>query len=882
VSGPDERARREIDDEIHAHLDARTAQLIAHGLAPDVAQAEARRRFGNLEVGRAALYAQATRVERRRQFVHRVESVLQDLRYAGKGLRRQPGLVVGIVSTLAIGIGVNSAVFRIADRVLVQAPVGVRAPAEIRRVETVSSTGAEATRAAVFSYPEARILIDARAFEPAAIDTPPRLVTADNGRQVAVAYVDATFFRLLGVEAAVGRLFDPTEATVGANVPVAVVSARYWQHDLAGAPITDRLTLTLDHQTYRVVGVAAGGFSGVDIDPTEVWLPLGVAVLGRITVNGVVTPWYRTDMTRALRIVGRLPATQVTDAAAARLTGVLSALDRAHGRDLRRVELSPIVPVGGASVNQAARRLLSRLSGVAILVLIIACANATHLLLARGLRRQREIATRLALGASRARIWRLLLIESSLVALIASLAAMLGGGWAAAALRRLILPDARWTTALVDGRTLAFTCVLAVGAGLVAGVAPAAQATSSNLLQAMKTGLGGPLKRARTTRGALLVIQAALSIVLIVGSGLLVESLVRLNAVSLGFDPRGLVTVSLLSAEISGGSSSAVAADTLAGRLVGTPRPPEVALASVAPFGASKVVDVIVPGSTFTPPSDRDTPRVSDVSPNFLKVMRMGLISGRTFTEDDVTGEPVAIVSVSMARNYWGAIVPAGACVLPVGSPCARVVGVVDDIREAPGVETPMRYYLPLDAAHAAAPGQPTTLVVRVASGDGPGLAARVRAMLPPTQRASIEVTADRLDHALRPWRTATWLFVGLGLTALVLACLGVYSIIGYGALERRRELGIRAALGATRRDLAGLVLGGGLRLALVGGLLGLVLSAAAGRLIASLLFDVSPFDGRVYFAALVAVLVAATGAMWPAVRRASRVDPVIALREEG
>jgi predicted permease len=884
VSSGDDRTRREIDDEIRAHLEARIEQLIARGMAPEAAKAEARRRFGDLEAGRTALYVDAARRERRREAKHLVESVLQDFRYAAKSLMRQPALVFGVTGTLAIGIGINSALFRVADRVLVRAPDGVRAPSDIRRLETVAATGAEATRAVTFSYPEARTLIEAQAFEAMAIDTPPRQLAGDSGRQVAVAYVDAAFFRLMGVTPATGRLFDADEGQVGAGVPVAVASFNYWQHELAGAPITDRSTISLDRQTFRVIGVAAPGFSGIDIDPTDVWLPLGVASLGRAVVNGVTIPWYRTEMTRALRVLGRLPAHAQTDAIAARLTGVLSVVDRSRGRDARRLELTPIVPVGGASVNQTARRLIARLGGVALLVLLIACANGTHLLLARGLRRQREIATRLALGASRARLWRLLLIESSLVALVAGGAAALGGSWAATALRRLILPDARWSTSFLDSRTLVFTLALTMAVGLLAGLAPAAQATSPNLVQAIKTGRGGDAKRARATRSVLLVLQASVSVVLIVASGLLVESLLRLNAVSLGFDPGGLVTATFPSAELAGSTASdPQAAVTLAGRMVQISQSSEVAFASTAPFGATKVVDVIVPGSTFQPPSERDTPRVNDVSLAFFSVMRTRVIAGRGFTADDLAGEPVAVVSASMARNYWGATLPAGACVLPVGSPCARVIGVVEDVRDAPGVDPPMRFYLPLDAAHATPPGPlPLTLLLRAPADEGPALAARVRAMLPSSQRVTIDVTSDRVDRALRPWHTAAWLFVGLGLTALVLACIGVYSIIGYGALERRQEMGIRAALGATRGDLMALILGGGLRLALAGGVIGLVVSAIAGRLMSSLLFDVSPFDVRAYVAALIAVLLAATGAMWPAVGRASRVDPVIALRDDG
>ena len=253
------------------------------------------------------------------------------------------------------------------------------------------------------------------------------------------------------------------------------------------------------------------------------------------------------------------------------------------------------------------------------------------------------------------------------------------------------------------------------------------------------------------------------------------------------------------------------------------------------------------------------------------------MLFGRTFQEYDSPGRPlVAIVNETMARNYWGPTLPPGACVLVYGSPCRRVVGVVEDANDAPGVAAaPMRFYLPLSDAQ---PGG--TVVIRARAGDAAALAARVKAALPPTPRPTIDVASDRLARVLRPWRTATALFVMLGVTALTLACLGIYSIMSYTASERVHELGVRVALGASASDVLRLVIGGGLRLAIAGGLAGLAAAAAGGHLLASLLYDVSPFDPLVYAVAFVFMITAGAASMLPAALRAARVDAVVALRE--
>ena len=872
----DDALRRQIDEELEAHLEARVEHLVARGLPPDAARAEAIRRFGNLDEARASLHAQAIARRRRLDLIERAGDVVRDLRYVARTLIRSPAFTAGVVATLALGLGINSAVFRVADQALFRPPAGVRDPRAVRRVESfVSFGGLAPARATLFSYPDARLVQESGSFEACAVQSTPRLARTADGFDVATSWVDERFFPLLGVETHAGRTFDETEGRPGSGVRVAVVSFDYWTHHLGATPLDSRPAVMIGGMSYRTVGVLPRGFSGLDLDPVDVWLPLGVADLGRGTINGVVIPWYRSEMLRALRIIGRPRPGTGDSALTDRLTAVLARVDGDNGRPSRTAALRPIVPVGDGARIEESTRLLGGLSAVAALVLLIACANAVNLLLTRALRRAQEIALRMAVGASRVRLFRLLLVESVLLALLGCTAGALFGRWTGDALRRLLFPDGRWGSTLFDGRTILFTGVLALFAGLAAGVAPALQSISPDLLTALKSGHGRGGARLRVTRGVLVVAQTALSLVLLIAAGLLVLSLARLNAEGLGFDPLGLVTASVepFTAERE------ISSDELLSLLPPGDAIHGVALSSVAPFGATAMRNMSVPGSSFVPESARDQPFVMAVSANYFSVLGTRLLQGRGFAPGDLQGgERVAVVNESMARRYWGPAMPPGACILLAPAPCARVVGVVQDVRDAPaGAPAPLRFYLPV--AQEARP--PHALIVRTTAQHAPLVAARLRAAVPPGYRGTVEITADRVSRATRPWRTATLLFLALGAVALALASVGVYSVMHHLVSERRHELGIRLVLGATRLDVLRLVLGNGFRLTMIGGALGLAGAAATGRVLRTLLFGVSPCNPAVYGVAFVCLAAAALTAMLPPALRASRVNPVTALRRE-
>jgi predicted permease len=864
----------DIDAEVQSHLDARVEYLIERGLSPEQARAEALRRFGNLAAGRAAIFHEAQLAGPRLHLGDRMHDLLQDIRYVARGLGRAPAFTIGVVATLALGLGINAAVFRVADFVLFRAPAGVTKPSEIRRVMLSLALGrGTPTKAPTFSYPDAAKIAQVNAFAATSL----YVVQAGHdqeARDVTVNYVDVNYLGLLGEHPMAGRAFSAEEAVPGARIPAAIVSRDYWQSALGSVPLGDALRITINGNSYPVVGIMPRGFRGLELDPTDIWLPLGAGDFGHGEINGVVIPWYQTGMLRSVRVIGRQTTKVSDDVVAARLDAALSS---AGDGATRRTSLEPIVPIGGGARSQETNALLGRLTIVAAIILLIACANAVNLVLARGLRRHQEVAIRMAIGASRARVSRLLIIESLMLAMLGGAAAIIAGFWTAESLRRLLFPDGKWTASAFDGRTLIFTGVLALGVAALAAFAPTLQATTPDLVSGLKHQRARGGGHTRSTRAALIVVQTALSLAMLIASGLLVRSLIRLNAVPMGFDADGLVTVTLNTPRFGKPLPGETQGAELAERLASTGKTQAVAIASNVPFGAMAVMTTKVIGATGEPGDNTADPRWSAVSANYFSVMRTRALWGRTFNAGDTTGsEPVVIINQSMARTYFGGTPPSNACVLPVGAPCLHIVGIVEDVRDTPnGAAPPMRYYMPLTQYETPANG----VIIRTDPASSKDVAALVKGMLPPSPRGAIQVISDLVDIAMRPWLSATWLFATFGGLALALACVGMYSVMTYVASERMHELGMRVVLGATGGDIIRLVTGNGMRMTLTGCALGLVGAALGTRYLGTLLFSVSPFDPVTYSLALAALVAASLLAVLPPALRASRVDPVAAFR---
>ncbi|HEX8725837.1 MAG TPA: FtsX-like permease family protein, partial [Gemmatimonadaceae bacterium] len=519
-----------------------------------------------------------------------------------------------------------------------------------------------------------------------------------------------------------------------------------------------------------------------------------------------------------------------------------------------------------------------------------ACANVANLLLTRGMQRRREIAIRLALGGSRRRLVGQLLLESLVVAALAGAAALLVAVWGAAALRHALLPGNTWGTPAVGARVAVFTGLVAVFAALAAGMIPAAQTANPDLNATLKAGgLANASPRSRT-RSALMVAQAALAVVLLGGAGLFVRSLQAVKSIDVGYDTNRMIVASAtydVDAGPTGGASRGALLQQTADRLRHAPGVEALGLAENPPMQSISIERLHLPGRDSVPTLDGAPPLTLFVSPGFFEASGIELLAGRRFADADRKGaEPVIIVSESMARTFWPHASAVGQCVIvgKPGDPCRRVVGVVSDEHVVNIVEPAMmNLFIPL--AQSPNGGVPGQIVIGAAPGQVAAVVREARRELAAAFGAGanpkVQAMRDVLDPQLQPWRLGAALFSGAGLLALLVAAIGVYSAMSYGVSLRRREIGIRLALGARGAGIVRLVLSQGVRVVTAGVLLGVAAALALGRLVASLLYGVSPHDPLVLAATAAVLIVVAVAACFVPAARAARVDPMETLRAE-
>ena len=878
----------DVDDELRFHLEARTADLVARGVAPDDARRQALAELGDLAAVRAGLCEIDRRMERQRRRAGWWEALAQDLRYAVRGLGRSPGLVVAVVVTLGLGLGANAAIFSIVDRLFFRVPGGVVRAGEIRRIyQTGRDELGKPVTFPYFSFPlseDVTHAIGSRARIAAyQLDGDVTLGRGDGAPKLAVVWTGPGYFDVLGVRAERGRLLAPDELAIRSNARVAVVSDAFWRSHLGADPAVLGRSIELDKQRYTIVGVAQPEFTGIDVDAVDAWVPLAA-----FTGFAGSVDWRTTRETYWIQLIARLAAgTDDREIASAATAGARSSERAARRADsLLTITTGPIIAARGPGLREKAIPITTRLAGVALVVLLIACANVANLLLARAMRRRREIAVRLALGISRRRLMAQLVAESALLAIVAALGALLIGTWGGVALRAALMPDTHWGGAVLSPLTVAVVVLAALGCGLAAGIAPALQATRPDLTSALKQGAReGTVHRSRL-RSALIVVQAALSVVLLVGAGVFVRSLVRVEGVDLGYDADRLV---FARATWDGHAEERGAVLAEVGeRLRRMPGVEHVALASIPPMRGFSMTNLFIPGRDSLPTTAYGFPTFSEVSPEFFATTGTRILRGRAFTPDDRAGAPQAvIVNETMARAAWPGEDPIGQCVHfgTRTSPCAMVVGVAEDAHRGEVVEHPtMQYFVPLDQPLFKGHDQRGVLIVRTPPERSAAVAAAARQLLHermPGAELHVQRMADLLAPEYRPWRLGAALFSALGLLALLVAAVGVYSAVAYVFSQRTHEIGVRMALGARAADVLRLVVGEGVRLVGVGVVVGCLLALAAGRLIASMLYGTSPHDPVVMAGvALVLLLVAAAASLTPA-WRAARVDPAEALRAE-
>jgi predicted permease len=863
---------REMQAEMSLHLEQSVERLVQRGMSEADAGDTARREFGNI-----ALIQDQGRDARGARWV---ELLVQDVRYAARLVRLNPGFIVAVSLTLALGIGVTAAMFSVVDRLLVRPPAHLVEAGRLRRVyATTTIPGLGERTFNRVGYVLYSLVQHGHAFDGVAASgkTSAILGSGVEAREVDGASATANFFSVVGVKPTVGRVFTAAEDDPRAPADVVVLSHEFWQRELGGSPAVLRNQLTIDNRPFTIIGVLPSGFTGTELKPADFWVPLS-------STQNPKSDWTTTWRRQVLSIVVRLkPGTDV-QATSRELTDALRQTD-AIG--MWKTAVLSIRPISSDETGQqpAVYSVARWLTGVAVVVLLIACANVTNLFLARSLARRREIAVRLALGISVSRLVRLLLTESFFVAVLGGIggaAIAYGGG---ELIRRRFLADVAWDSPPVDQRVLILTLALTIVSGLVVGILPALFARHTDVVTALKGGSRGCGLRQGRLRTGLLVAESALAVALMVTAGLFIRSLTSARAVDLGFQPRRVLSAAAQWAPDVDRVAKVSAWEQARRRVSSVPAFEHAALAIGSPFGANWNFGLRIPGRDTLPALGG--PAMSAVSADYFLAVGTRLVAGRYFVSGEGAGtEAVAIINETMARVIWPNESALGHCVIFGGGkdvPCSRIVGVVRDASRSSLREAPMmQCYVPFGQERGGLPfADFVEMIVRPRAGST--AIASLRELLvhemPDARFVRVIPLEARIDPLIRPWRVGAELFAAFGLLALIVAAAGLYSVIAYVTTQRTHEFGVRIALGAQPGALMISVLGNALRVAFIGTMLGVGLSIIAAPKLEPLLFETSGRDWLVMVAvAAVSSLVALIASVMPA-WRATRVDPLVALR---
>ena len=892
---PGRHPQDEVDDEFAFHLEMRTRDLIRDGWAPEAARREALRLFGDLADARTYCQDLTERRERHTMRMELFDRVRQDLTFAARSLRRAPGFTLAAVITLALGVGANVTMFGIVDRLLLLPPPHVSAPELVRRLYFAETRDGKEQIQPHIGYPQYEALVETMqgvATVSAYYTTDVVLGESGSARRAKVTLATSTFLPSLGVRPVAGRFFTADEDLPPTGARVAVISQTLWETGYGGDRRAIGRAVTIAGRRFEIIGVVPAGFNGVDATPVDAWVP--VSTMGEDVVGQFIeAQWHQARNVGWLRGVARL-RNEDAFAQAERLatTGQRNALEArwsaARADSLRpRATLEPLLVERGPDRTPSARIALW-LAGMSLLVLLIACANVANLLLARALRRQREIAVRVALGAGRGRLVAQLITEGMVIAVLGGIAALFVAHTGGGLVRGILVPGVDWGATLFDGRTLALAAAAVIGTGLLIGLVPALHAGDINLVGSLKAGVREGGSRRSRTRASLVVMQAALSLVLLVGAGLFLRSLHNARSVELGFVADRVLTVNLdLTGAGYSNEESMALYDQLYERMAKFPGVERASLAFTEPFATTINYAITIPGrdSVLLPPSG--PPSVNAVTPEFFETVGTRVIAGRGFGADDRRGAaPVAIVNETMARTLWprGSAVGERICISEFETkPCFDIIGIAQDAvwKNLQDDPTMQMYFplaqnpstIPLRVLHLRAGGDPSPVIRAVQN--------EVRRIAPRVLFTDVDLLAQNIEPELRPWRLGATVFTVFGALALLLAGLGLYSVIAYDVGQRTREMAVRMALGAGAADVLRLIVTQGVRLALVGVGVGLVIALGVRKWVRPLLFELSPSDPLVLGGVATTLMVVAVAASFLPAWRATRVPPGAALRAE-
>jgi predicted permease len=828
----------------------------------------------------------------------------RDLRQARRVFRREPAFVAGIVLTFALAIGANASMFGLVERLMFAPPPGIRDAERVVRLQlSYAAEDGNTFALSTTSYPTFRSIAALGDAFSAVTAVRSDSLTAGHGADLSeVAVVEATgeYFAVLGVKPALGRVFGPSDDAPPSGNDVAVLSYAYWQRRFAGDHAVVGSQLIVNDQQLTVIGVAPRGFNGTELAPADLFVPLTTA--SRTREPG----WWSNPGMRMVAIVARLrdgvTAAAAGETAASRLRNDPTGSGRQR---LAGVPLESLVP-GKLARQSPQGRIALWLSGVSLVVLLIATANVGTLLQLRSAKRRRDAAVRLALGASQAHLVRQALVESVMLAVAGAALGLVLSRWFGDVVRATLLPNLAPTDRVVDHKVLLASITVACGAGLLAGLSPLTQLRRGNLAADLQTGGGHGSSGRFVVQHLLVGVQVALCMVLLFGAGLFVRSLGRVQAQDLGFSTARLLYVTLDFHGLLTGMELDLAHEEAVHRLETVPGIVSATVVQGMPFSSHHIPPINIPGYDLPPPDVQQLPIMYGATSKYLAMMGVRLRDGRLFTDRDRHGSPlVVLVNETMARTAWPGQSAIGKCIRagvasfdgdPMAAaatlPCREVVGVVRDsrarsLRTEGNEDKLMQYYVPFAQLPSTPVPNPSSVhaILVQTEGTPDRLVAPVQRIIQGTSTVPAYARArpyqELIDPQLRSWRLGATLFSAFGALALGIAAVGLFAVVSYLAAQRTQEIGVRLALGGTGGTVARLVVGDAVRMAGAGALVGTLVAMAAAPLVQSMLFQISAREPVSALGAAALLLVVTIGAAALPSWRASRVSPMTVLRTD-
>ena len=875
-----QRVDQDLDQEIRGYLELLAEEKVRSGMSRYAALEQARRELGGVEQIKENVRDVRVGVS--------MDNLLQDVRYGLRVLRRNPGFAATAILTLALGIGTTTAIFSVVDAVVFK-PLPFPTADRLVRIQSVIAASGNGN--GVASYPD---FLDWRArnhvFNGMVVfrTNDFNLIGPRQPLHLQGAVVSAQLFSMLGVTPALGRSFLPAEdnpAAAGGTDPV-ILSYGLWQWEFGSDASALGRTIQLGDQLFTVVAVMPRAFQfPIQAEPVELWTTIAVDARGGSNAMAAQRGAHYLDVAGVLK-----PGVKLLQAQA-ELAAIASTLNREHPENkARTVRIVPEIE----GIAGPIRAPLLVLLGAVGCVLLIVCVNVANLLLARATGRRKEMAVRAALGAGRGRAARQLLTESVSLGLLGG---GLGLALALASLRLLVrLTPAevpRLNAIGLDGRLLSFAFLISLAAGILFGLAPALRVSKVSLTESLKEsglGSGSGGKEHSRLRNALVVSEVALAVVLLLASGLLIQSFLHLTQVDPGFNRHRVLTLQLDSP--AGRQDSQVPAfyrDVVA-QIGALPGVRSASAVASPPLTGENIRSSIEIEGQPTPMGSRASAAFNAIEPNYFRTLGISLVAGQDFTEhDDLRSTPVAIINRTLAQRFFPNQDPIGRHIRPgVGNgygpgepPRREIVGVVGDVKQGdPGAEAAPEVYAPL----AQCPFSPMFIVVHTVN-DPQSIVAPVRRQVASLDKNTPIYHVETLDQyfaqSVAAPRFITLLLSGFAGLALLLASVGIYGVISYIAVQRTHEIGIRMALGAQKGEILRTVIGKGLAPALAGLAIGIAGALRLTRLLSSLLYGVNPTDPLTFAAVSLILLGVALAACYIPARRAAKVDPMKSLRYE-